>query len=154
EGLREHRHERQHQEERQEQDRKRDDNPAHEAWLLPDVVRVRRSLAFLAWLQRAEGDRHDLSLACPHNRPERSSDHRGKRLTASRIRKAAISINTAMAVASAYLNSSSRITIRRGAISDTLGRLPAMKITEPYSPTARAKASAKPVSNAGSTAGR
>jgi hypothetical protein len=41
-----------------------------------------------------------------------------------------------------------------GAISDTLGMLPAMKITEPYSPTPRAKASAKPVSTAGKIAGR
>ena len=40
-----------------------------------------------------------------------------------------------------------------GVISDTIGRLPAMKITEPYSPTARAKASAKPVSSAGANAG-
>ena len=40
-----------------------------------------------------------------------------------------------------------------GVISDTIGRLPAMKITEPYSPTARAKASAKPVSSAGSSVG-
>ena len=37
-----------------------------------------------------------------------------------------------------------------GVISDTIGMLPAMKITEPYSPTARANASAKPVSSAGS----
>ena len=58
-------------------------------------------------------------------------------------------MTTAMAVASAYLNSSSRITISSGAISETFGRLPAMKMTEPYSPTARAKASAKPVSRAG-----
>ena len=36
-----------------------------------------------------------------------------------------------------------------GVISETIGMLPAMKITEPYSPTARAKASAKPVSSAG-----
>ena len=40
--------------------------------------------------------------------------------------------------------------ISSGAISDTIGRLPAMKMTEPYSPTARAKASATPVSHAGS----
>ena len=39
--------------------------------------------------------------------------------------------------------------MRSGAISETKGRLPAMKITEPYSPTARAKARAKPVSSAG-----
>ena len=36
-----------------------------------------------------------------------------------------------------------------GAISETCGMLPAMKMTEPYSPTPRAKASAKPVSRAG-----
>ena len=36
-----------------------------------------------------------------------------------------------------------------GVISRTIGMLPAMKITEPYSPSARAKASAKPVSSAG-----
>ena len=41
------------------------------------------------------------------------------------------------------------MTISSGAISDMHGMLPAMKITEPYSPTARAKASAKPVSSAG-----
>ena len=37
------------------------------------------------------------------------------------------------------------MTISSGVISDMNGRLPAMKMTEPYSPTARAKASAKPV---------
>ena len=36
-----------------------------------------------------------------------------------------------------------------GVISDTMGMLPAMKMTEPYSPMPRAKASAKPVSRAG-----
>ena len=44
--------------------------------------------------------------------------------------------------------------ISSGAISVFIGMLPAMKTTEPYSPTARAKASAKPVSSAGSSAGR
>ena len=44
--------------------------------------------------------------------------------------------------------------IRSGVISETNGRLPAMKITEPYSPSARAKASAKPVSSAGVSTGR
>ena len=43
--------------------------------------------------------------------------------------------------------------MRSGAISETKGMLPAMKITEPYSPTARAKASAKPVRMAGMSAG-
>ena len=41
-----------------------------------------------------------------------------------------------------------------GAISVTIGMLPAMKTTEPYSPSARANASAKPVSSAGSTIGK
>ena len=44
------------------------------------------------------------------------------------------------------------MTISSGAISEMMGMLPAMKITEPYSPTARAKASAKPVRSAGSSA--
>jgi hypothetical protein len=35
-----------------------------------------------------------------------------------------------------------------------MGRLPAMKITEPYSPRPRANARAKPVSSAGRIAGR
>ena len=43
--------------------------------------------------------------------------------------------------------------INNGVISDTMGMLPAMNTTEPYSPTARAKASAKPVISAGSSAG-
>src|SRR5450631_2554225 len=41
-----------------------------------------------------------------------------------------------------------------GAISDFIGMLPAMKMTDPYSPTARANARAKPVSRAGHNAGR
>ena len=41
-----------------------------------------------------------------------------------------------------------------GVISVTIGMLPAMKITEPYSPIARANASAKPVSSAGSNDGK
>lgn len=43
--------------------------------------------------------------------------------------------------------------ISSGRISVFIGMLPAMKITEPYSPTPRAKARAKPVSQAGSGAG-
>ena len=41
-----------------------------------------------------------------------------------------------------------------GVISETMGILPAMKITEPYSPIARAKAMAKPVSSAGAIDGK
>ena len=44
--------------------------------------------------------------------------------------------------------------ISSGVISDTMGMLPAMKMIEPYSPSARAKASAKPVSSAGIRMGR
>ena len=44
--------------------------------------------------------------------------------------------------------------MRSGVISVFIGMLPAMKTTEPYSPRARAKASAKPVIQAGSRAGR
>ena len=42
------------------------------------------------------------------------------------------------------------VMISSGAISVFIGMLPEMKTTEPYSPSARAKASAKPVSSAGS----
>ncbi|SSS48322.1 Uncharacterised protein [Acinetobacter baumannii] len=41
-----------------------------------------------------------------------------------------------------------------GAISVLNGWLPAMKITEPYSPTPRANAKAKPVNRAGSNIGK
>jgi hypothetical protein len=44
--------------------------------------------------------------------------------------------------------------MRSGAISETFGILPAMKMTEPYSPTPRAKARAKPVTAAGIRVGR
>ena len=40
--------------------------------------------------------------------------------------------------------------MRSGVISVRMGMLPEMKTTEPYSPSARAKARAKPVSSAGS----
>jgi len=42
----------------------------------------------------------------------------------------------------------------RAVISDFIGRLPAMKITEPYSPSPRASASTKPVAAAGASSGR
>ena len=44
--------------------------------------------------------------------------------------------------------------ISSGTTSVSSGMLPAMKMTEPYSPRPRAKASAKPVSRAGVIAGR
>ncbi len=62
-------------------------------------------------------------------------------------------ITTAIAVAPTKSYCSSLVIIINGVISETMGILPAIKITEPYSPTARANASAKPVSNAGSKIG-
>jgi hypothetical protein len=46
------------------------------------------------------------------------------------------------------------VTIRSGGISEIMGMLPAMKITEPYSPTPRAKAMAQPVTSAGAISGK
>jgi hypothetical protein len=43
--------------------------------------------------------------------------------------------------------------ISRGVISVRIGMLPEMNTTEPYSPTARAKAMAKPASAAGKIVG-
>ena len=44
--------------------------------------------------------------------------------------------------------------ITSGVISEIIGMLPAMNTTEPYSPIARAKASANPVASAGRIAGK
>ena len=44
--------------------------------------------------------------------------------------------------------------INRGAISVRMGMLPEMKTTDPYSPSARAKARANPVMTAGNTVGQ
>src|SRR5713101_2812918 len=46
------------------------------------------------------------------------------------------------------------MTINNGTISERPGMLPAIKITEPYSPSPRAKASEAPVITPGSSAGR
>jgi hypothetical protein len=58
-------------------------------------------------------------------------------------------MTTASAVAPSTSYCSSLEMISSGVISEISGRLPAMKITEPYSPSAREKASAKPVSRPG-----
>ena len=63
-------------------------------------------------------------------------------------------MTTASAVAPSTSYCSSLEMISKGVISEISGRLPAMKMTEPYSPTARAKASAKPVRSAGKMAGK
>ena len=44
--------------------------------------------------------------------------------------------------------------ISSGVISVRIGILPAIKITDPYSPSPRAKASAKPVKSAGKSSGK
>src|SRR2546425_4459719 len=67
--------------------------------------------------------------------------------------KDAASITTAIAVAPAVSYCSSFVMISRGAISVRIGMFPEMKTTEPYSPTARAKASVDPVTSEGRTAG-
>jgi hypothetical protein len=63
-------------------------------------------------------------------------------------------MTTASAVAPSTSYCSSLEMISSGTISEISGRLPAMKMTEPNSPSARAKASAKPVSKAGPMAGK
>ena len=62
-------------------------------------------------------------------------------------------MTTASAVAPTMSYCSSLATIRSGVISEMKGMLPAMKMTEPYSPMAREKASVKPVISAGRIAG-
>src|SRR3569832_114937 len=79
--------------------------------------------------------------------------HHWSRLMASNNKNETINITTAMAVASAYSNCSSLVIMSSGAISDTMGMLPAMKITEPYSPTPRAGAGAGPGGGAGGAGG-
>jgi len=59
-----------------------------------------------------------------------------------------------MTAAASYLNCSSCATISSGRISVFIGRFPEMKITDPYSPMARAKARVKPVIKAGCSSGR
>jgi len=51
-------------------------------------------------------------------------------------------------------NCASLVTIKKGVISVRMGMFPEIKTTEPYSPTARAKASAKPVNSAGISSGK
>ena len=60
----------------------------------------------------------------------------------------------ASAVAPTMSYCSSLEMISSGVISETSGMLPAMKITEPYSPMARENARVKPVSSAGKIAGK
>ena len=67
--------------------------------------------------------------------------------------KEIINNTTASVIAPAYSNSSSRMKISCGAISLLKGMLPEMKTIEPYSPMARANASAKPVMIEGSSVG-
>ena len=74
--------------------------------------------------------------------------------SSSRISSDATSLVTPNAAASPSWNCCKRTAISSGMISETPGRLPARKTTEPYSPTPRAKANAAPATNAGSKGGR
>ena len=64
------------------------------------------------------------------------------------------SSTTATAAASLYANSSSRDTMSTGAISVSPRLLLLMKMTDPYSPTARAKARVNPVRVGGTSRGK
>src|SRR5260221_5593132 len=75
-------------------------------------------------------------------------------LTTNIMAKDSSSMATATTAASRYWNCSSLVMMTSGTISETSGMLPAMKITEPYSPSAREKARALPVISAGSRAGK
>ncbi len=59
-----------------------------------------------------------------------------------------------MAAATTLCCPSSLLMITIGTISVFIGKFPAMKTTEPYSPSPRAKAMAKPASSAGNIIGR
>ena len=65
-----------------------------------------------------------------------------------------VGLATAKAVAWGYWNCSSLVTMSSGTISVWPGKLPEMKTTEPYSPTARAKAKVVPVISDGRSIGR
>src|SRR5262249_26355857 len=132
-GLGEHRRQRQHQEQQQEAERQRDQRGA-------DPGRF--------------GSDHALWREMAHAAPERLRCHTCRPLIASSSMKEIASITTATAVAPAKPYCSSLPMMIGGVISETMGMLPAMKITEPYSPTARAKAMAKPVSSAGAIDGK
>ena len=69
------------------------------------------------------------------------------------MRNETTSDTSATAAAPAKSYCSSRVTMISGTISVLPGMLPAIKMTEPYSPSVRASASAKPVRNAGATSG-
>src|ERR1700730_16079865 len=92
--------------------------------------------------------------ALPHAAISRRPDHHWRPLIASNIRSEKISKTIPIAVASEVRKSSSLVTICKGAICDLPGIFPAMKITEPYSPIARAKANANPLSQAGKISGK
>src|ERR1700731_3915910 len=92
--------------------------------------------------------------ALPHVARSRRPVHHSRPLIASNIRSEKNSKTMPIAVASEVRKSSSLVTICKGAICDLPGIFPAMKITEPYSPIARAKANANPLSQAGKISGK
>src|ERR1700730_7120189 len=92
--------------------------------------------------------------ALPHAGRSRRPVHHSRPLIASNTRSEKKSKTMPIAVASEVRKSSSLVTICKGEICDLPGLLPAMKITEPYSPIARAKANANPLSQAGKISGK
>src|SRR5258706_8084613 len=135
EGLHEDGHQRQQQEQRQVQHR-----DAHQQDPSDDAGRAGAAGEILALSHRFPRWRR-CSANCPA-------------LTTNIMAKDSSSMATATTAASRYWNCSSLVMITSGTISETCGMLPAMKITEPYSPRAREKARALPVISAGSRAGK
>src|SRR5690606_7551372 len=87
-----------------------------------------------------------------HQRPAATARRRtlaGSRLIDKNMADDVTSRVNPSAAGPAEANCASLITIKSGVISLVSGRWPAMKMTEPYAPIARAKAIVKPVSNAG-----
>lgn len=85
--------------------------------------------------------------------PERLPNAHCITFSANRITNETSSINNATADAPCTSNCSSLPVIISGRISETIGILPAIKITEPYSPVARANIIPAPVKSAGVISG-
>ena len=93
-------------------------------------------------------------LAAIAEAPARLRVQRWRAFAAKTRAKDARRRTTAIAVAPASSNCSSFVTMRSGAISVFIGRLPEMKTIDPYSPSARANASVKPVRSGGRRFGK
>src|SRR5580704_1118692 len=161
-SLGEYVHHRNHDEEGEKDDRRRDHDAANER-----MARRGRGPGRSGRLSvRRQRFRHEPVLvskmrsmrvaprALPHVARSRRPVHHSRPLIASNTRSEKNSKTMPIAVASEVRKSSSLVTICKGAICDLPGIFPAMKITEPYSPIARAKANANPLSQAGKISGK